>query len=224
MSSDSNYNPASRLDVSIFPGRCDPGSKLRLMTGWLRQWMIVHFADSLNIYDQKKKNVWVWRQDPNKKGEADPVSSGIVIEPNTRYDTAFTETRPAVIIKRQKWRKQRFGINDQLLGEVGPNGEMYFANYWLGAHTLFCIASEPVEAEMLAIEVYTELNEFASAFRKGVNLMRFEVTDVDEIGILEESGQSFVVPVTIAYAVEESWTLRSEAPFLQRFDAALMGL
>lgn len=194
------------------------------MTGMLRQWMILHFADPANIADPLKRNVWVWKQDPSKRGEADPKTSGIVIEPNTKYDTNFTETRPAVIIKRQKWRQQKVGINNQLLGEVGPAGETYYANYWLGAHTLFCIASKPAEAEALAIEVYAELNEFAAAVRKALGLHRFEVTDVDEIGILEESGQSFVVPVTIAYAVEESWTLRSEAPFLQRFDVALLGL
>lgn len=216
--------PQSRLDLSALPNPCQASGKLRIMTGLFRQWLILHFSDPQAIIDVNKKDVWVWRPDPLRAGEADPKTSKILIEPVGKYAKEFTDARPAVLIKRHKWTSHKVGINNQLLGAVGPGGVSYFATYFIGAHTLFCISREPAEAELLANEVYEEINQFSRAVRQRLNLFRLEVAEVGEAGILKESGQSFAVPVVVAYAVEDTWEMRREAPFFNRFDAALMGL
>lgn len=205
-----------RLAVGHLPSLCDLGPRLLTLTGLLRVWLINHFNSSDNI-ELLKLRKCVWNKDPAK--------SGIVIEKNTAWDPRKTGTRPALILKRGAWRRIRLGIGDKFLGGgSSQNGDEHYCNWWQGSHTVFAIAGEDGECEMLATEVFRELNEFGPAVRDMLGLKRFEVAEVAEIAILEEASQNFVVPVNIAYAVEESWILRQEAPFLKRIDVSLLGL
>jgi hypothetical protein len=74
-----------------------------------------------------------------------------------------------------------------------------------GGHTIFCIASESAEVEILAAEVYRELVQLGPVVRPFFNFLRFKVADIGEPSILEESKERFVVPITCAYAVQDVW-------------------
>jgi hypothetical protein len=50
--------------------------------------------------------------------------------------------------------------------------------------------------------------------------MRFAVAEVGELAILEEGRQNYVVPITVAYTVQEFWLIRQEAPKVNRIDLA----
>jgi hypothetical protein len=200
---------APRFDSTRVNSLCELGPRPLVMQGWLRLWLTGHFQKA-NLEDQDQTiQKMLWRPD---------ATTGIMIESNTRWVPELTELRPAVILKRGAWRRIRLGIADRMLGYFQIDGQEVYANLWQGSHTLFCIASKGGEVEKLAAEVYRELNEFGPAFREVLNLMRFEVTEVGEIMILEEARQNFVVPVVVAYAFTEQWHLNREVPVMRRID------
>jgi hypothetical protein len=202
-----------RLDVAVLPSVCDTGPQLLRMTGFFRVWMTYHFGTPDNVRDPDLRDrVWTY----------DVKTTGILVESATVWDPAMTERRPSIVIRRNAWRQVRIGINNQHLGANDLTGNTYHANYWQGGHTLFCIAGDGGECEKLATEVFHELNEFAPAVRAGVGLHRLEVVEVGELGKLDEARENFVVPVTMAYAIEQNWTLQQEAPFLKSIDLALL--
>jgi len=195
---------APRFDSTRVNSLCELGPRPLVMQGWLRLWLTGHFQKA-NLEDQDQTiQKMLWRPD---------ATTGIMIESNTRWVPELTELRPAVILKRGAWRRIRLGIADRMLGYFQIDGQEVYANLWQGSHTLFC-----GEVEKLAAEVYRELNEFGPAFREVLNLMRFEVTEVGEIMILEEARQNFVVPVVVAYAFTEQWHLNREVPVMRRID------
>src|SRR5262245_37510157 len=201
-----------RLDVAVLPSLCETGPHLLRMTGFFRVWMTYHFGSADNIKDPDLKDrLWTY----------DVKTTGILIESATIWDPTMTERRPSIVIRRNAWRQQRMGINNQLI-PADASGSTYHANYWQGAHTLFCIAGDGGECEKLSVEVFHELNEFAPAVRQATGLHRLEAVEVGELGKLDEARENFVVPVTMAYAIEQNWTLQQEAPFLKSLDMALL--
>jgi len=202
---------APRFDSTWVSSVCEIGPRPLLMQGCLRNWLIGHFQKAnLEDPDQTIQKM-LWKAD---------ATTGIQIESNTRYVPELTELRPAVILKRGAWRRVRLGIADRMLGYTEIEGQEAYANLWQGSHTLFCIANKGGEVEKLAAEVYREMNEFAPAYREVLNLMRFEVTEVGEIMILEEARQNFVVPVVVGYAFMEQWRLNREVPVARSVDVS----
>lgn len=202
------------LKIGNLPSLCAMGPRLLTMTGLFRVWMINHFTPGNTESEQLTRLVW----------DKDVRKTGIVIESHTAWDPQTTGATPAVVIKRQAWRKVRLGIADKLMGELPVDGIVHYTNLWEGAHTFFCVGGESGEVEMLAAEVFGELNEFADAVRSELGLMRLTVAEVGEVAILEEASQNFVVPITVGYGVQHSWRLKQELPYFKRVDAALLGL
>lgn len=207
--------PTSRLDASIF----DLCGRLPLplrMTGMFRLWMTYHFSSTSLIVDQDQaiqNAVWT----------SDPKTTGLVIESYTRWNTEETEKRPAVIIKRNAWKRLRLGIGDRMQGLTEPDGQPVYGNAWQGSHTLFCIAGRGAEAEKLAAEVFCELNEQNPVVRAANDLLRLEVTEVGDLFILDQDArQDFAVPVVVGYGFMESWRIQQEVPIANRIDLALL--
>lgn len=204
----------SRLNVRVLPNLCALGPRLINMTKLFRLWMIYHFSDSSFVQETALKNK-IWNRDPQK--------TGIAIEAHSAFDKSLTENRPGIIIKRHAWKHVRMGINNlAAMGSTTADGKQSYANLWQGSHSLFCIGGTPGEAEVLANEVFGDLNAFAPVVQVHLGLMRLEVAEIGEIATLEESGKNFVVPVDIAYALQESWRLQQDAPFLKRIDMSLL--
>jgi hypothetical protein len=168
------------------------------MTGLFRQWMVEAFSDPENLEDPDLKHL---RWDP------DPQKAGLTIESATAWEPRLTGSRPAVVIRRHGWKRIKLGIGDNLtFGTTLPDGTVARGNWWRGAHTLFCVGGTGGEAELLGTAVYREINQFAMDVLRRLDLKQLEVVEVGEAGILEEAGDStFVVPVTVAYVVEEVW-------------------
>jgi hypothetical protein len=211
--------PYPRFDQSWVSLLCAMGPRPLVMTGWLRLWLAGHFQKA-NLEDSEQSTPtdqtiqkMLWKPDN---------TTGIVIESHTRYLPEMTEKHPAVIIKRNGWKRIRLGIGDRMMGPADPTGQDVYGNLWQGSHTLFCIAGKGAETEKLAAEVYRELNEFAPIFRATLDLMRFEVTEVGELMMLDQARSNFLVPITVAYGFMESWRVNREVPLLCRLDMAIM--
>lgn len=185
---------------------CSLGMRPLLMTGFLRQVLMEHFAEKRQVED-KSLQEYLWTSG---------ADSSILIESITRWTPESAGARPALIIKRNGWRVERRGINDQLMGRPNELGNDQYSTFMTGSHTIFCLALSGGECEKLAAEVYRHLISFAPIIRQELNLHRFIVTEVGPLSGLDESEDHYAVPITVGYAHEESWTIKPHAPKLKR--------
>jgi hypothetical protein len=177
------------------------------MTGLFCDLLRRHFATENNIAPADLRNL-IWQ----KTDQTD-----ILIEPAYKWRPELTQKRPGVLIKPNAMANKKIGLaNLRQLPFVDRTGNKRFLTYWLGSHTIFCIASNGTKVELLANEVRTELSQFSEVIRSMLDLKQFGVIEVGAISILEEAQQNLVVPVTVGYAIEERWTVREQAPRLNR--------
>lgn len=205
----------TRLDTSFLQQFCTLGPRPIVMTGLLRMWLINHFSSVDNTEDQTqtiRKLVW----------QTDIKRAGIVIESVTRWTKELTEKRPAVMIKRNGWKRIKLGIGDRMQGTSDPDAQTAYGNAWQGSHTLFCIGGNGAEAETLCAEVYREINQFSQQVRAAADLLRIEVTEVGEVAELDEARQNFFVPVVVGYGFTEQWRIRQEVPIAKTLDLSLL--
>lgn len=185
---------------------CSLGPLAYVMTGVLVGMVRQHFASRDNIEDPVLRDL-VWDASEG---------SAIVIESITRWKPSASGQRSAVVIKRGAVTVESLGIDDEFQGQFLPDGRQLYGTSLRGSHTLFCLATEAGAAERLSTEVYRDLIECGSALRRDLNLLKFKVAHVDELHKVEEAMGSYAVPVTVAYAFEETWTLDAHAPRLKR--------
>lgn len=183
-----------------------------LMTGLFRDLLTKHFqADTPEAHELRHL---IWRAD---------AQSSILIESIHRWRPQTTERRPAVIIKRNAYSNRRIGIADRHQGNPADRqGNPHFSTYWMGSHTLFCIGGSGAQAELLGGEVQRYFTQNGHIIQRSLRLMRFQTTEVNPVGELEESTESFCVPVVVAYAYEESWKLVQQAPVLSRVSLSMI--
>lgn len=191
------------LNFTDLQSLCGKMPKPLLVTGILVQWLRKHFGSPWNIEDPLFKDV-IW--------SPDLASTGIIIDSVFKWNPAQTEGRPSIVIKRGPWRALNLGINNQKLPSTSGSGACCFDNIgaynllYQGSHTIFCIAGESAEVEILAAEVYREIAQLGPIIRPFFSFLRFQLADVGEPAILEESTENFVVPVTVSYGVQDIWT------------------
>lgn len=183
---------------------CSTGWRPILITGLLRDLMIRHFAEPLNIEEADLRQ-YVWREDER---------TGILIESIHRWRGDLVEKRPAVILKRNAYQNMRWGIADHV--RVDERGFCEFCTGWVGSHTVFCIHGTGASVEILASEVQRELTQFHPVIVQYLGLMRWAVTEVGAIAEVEEARESFVVPITVGWAYQENWRLELESMKIRR--------
>lgn len=177
-----------------------------ILTGLFRELLIRHFAKAEYVENPELAHL-LWQE-----GEKSPI----LIESVHRWRPETTERRPAILIKRNSYSNRRMGIGDRNQGSPTDRfGTDHYTTFWVGSHTLFCIARSGAQAELLAAEVQRELHQFHPIIRASALLHRFQVTEVGTVAEVEEATESFVVPVTVGYAYEDQWTITQEAPVLR---------
>jgi hypothetical protein len=194
------------------------------MTGIFRIWMMGHFMGPPGFRPETT---------PPNVESGDPTfqkmlwqvdeTTGIAIESATRWVPELTEKRPGIIIKRNGFQRSKLVIGDKTIMAPDNSGNYYYVNAWQGAHTLFCIANKGAEVELLAAEVYREINQFSQLVRAQLDILRLEVRQVGDLMILEEARQNWTVPVVVSYAWTENWTLNNQSAVpVKTLDMAFM--
>lgn len=178
----------------------------QLVTGLLVQWLRLHFSESPNIEDPALRDT-LWA--------LDITQTGMAIDSVFRWNPQLTEKRPGIFIKRGPWKILRYGIDDRMMIGGAPSGNYRYNTFTQGSHVIFCVANKPAETELLGTETYRELMMFAPVARKQYGFMRFVVTDVGELSLLEESAEHFVVPITVSYGCQNMWEVAPNAPKLK---------
>jgi len=184
---------------SLVDLKCPTSPTPLAVTGIFVQWMRNHFSDSANIdLNILKESVWT----------NDISTSAIIIDSVFRWKPDTTEFRPGIFVKRNPWKILRYGIDDRkMMGVNDGTCTRAYNTMFQGSHTLFCIAGESGEVELLATEVYHELIQFGPRARKHFNFLRFVVSDIGEPAILEEATENFVVPIVVSYGGQYTWTI-----------------
>lgn len=205
-------NPEDRIPrVSAL---CSYGIRPHVTTGLLRQLLIGHFADAENIAEpllrQKFEETGAWVKDENGIN-----NSGILIESITRWLPNEADNRPAILIKRNSWSWQKTGIGDKAGFDLASGANKYHG-LWQGSHTLYCLAVNGLEAELLGVEVVKFLQHFSPWIREQMSFMRFSISEVGGVSEVQEVVEGYAVPITVAYVAEEAWELQPAVPRLKR--------
>lgn len=190
------------LDSNWFTPFCGYGDNPLTITEVLVTWLRSHFSDARRFDNDKPNEAivnFVWK--PGK-------DTGIIIESASRWVPTATEHRPALIVKRNAWKRLKLGIGDRRLGDGDTESLVPYETAWDGSHTIFCITNNGPDTELLAVEVFKELVEFSQIVRSLLNLRYLSVQEVGELSLLEEARENFVVPITISYGYNSVWTVK----------------
>lgn len=202
MPSEPNWDECCPLKINLteLSALCASMPRPLLVTGIFVKWLRLHFSRP-DYIEQELLRGDIWSEDISM--------TKIIIDTVYRYNAAQVEGRPGIFVKRGPWKVLRYGIDDRkmhIMGGAGDTPTRYNVMYQ-GSHTLFCIAGEAAEVELLATEVYREFVEFGPVARMVFNFLRFTVTDIGEPSILEEATENFVVPIVISYGMQDVWQL-----------------
>jgi hypothetical protein len=220
-------NGPTLVDLEDYSSLCSTGHTPQILTGAFLRIVEQHYSTASNIEKAALKDNIV-RLDPDDTTDG-LAEKGIVIQPIYKWNPAELNHRPAIYIKRNEFRVQRYGINDGLTVGLGRDEEGnletlrgdYHTVGVLGSHTLFNIGRTGAETEVLAYETFRELQQFAPAIRRDLKLARLAVTNVTEVQKLEEYDQHFVIGVVIGWAYFEKWRIIPEAPWLKSLSIGL---
>jgi hypothetical protein len=195
---DNFAGPASSL-CSLGPGRP------QIVTGFFVELLRLHFADPASI-ENPLLQAHPWTNNP--------TTTGILIEDATVWKPELAGFRSAIVVKRGRWQFQSRAVNNQ--SAVTFEGHVEYSVPLIGSHTFYCLGREGAELELLATEVWKYLLHFQPVIRQTLQLLRFNVLDVGELGILAEATDRYAIPVPVAYSLMETWVLKEHSPLLKR--------
>lgn len=190
---------------------CSFGMRPYVMTGFLRRLLIQHYADPETIAETtirtRFRETGAWRAG---------ADTGLYIESITRWRPELAESRPGLVIKRNAWKWERVVIGG-FAGDEYVEGQRQFHGFWHGSHTIFALADNPAEAELLANETIAMLLRYSPLVTEEMELHRFIPVEIGALVQVEESTKNYAVPMTFAYVAEENWILETHAPRVKRF-------
>jgi len=199
----STVDPEDR--IRLVSNLCSLGNRPIIMTSLMRLLLIDHFCRDDDLENAE------FHERLFRYGE----ETGILIEDATVWTPEKTQQRPAVIIKRNRWQCIKRGTLDSVK-DVTAEGNTRHVKLWRGSHTLFCLAKEGAEAEILGDEVYRFFEHFGPVFRRYFGLLAFDLAYVDGPSEVEESSEHYAVPVTVGYGWDDTWLLYQRAPKIKK--------
>jgi hypothetical protein len=195
---------------------CSLGIRPQILTGYFIEHLRRHFVSPYGIEEPDLRRL-IWHRDE---------APAILIESIFNWKPQETELRPAILVKRNSYENFRAGIDDRNQGiPMDREGNESFETFWTGSHTIFCIATTGAQVELLGTEVQRQLTEAGPEVRKSLGLFKYQVKQVGPVSEIEEATENFAVPVTVAWAYSEAWTIRPVAPVFRGLTLAnLLGL
>jgi hypothetical protein len=190
--------------VSWVSNFCSFGPRPLIMDGIFCELLKQHFSDARNIeHTELTSRLFSQLAEDNE----------ILIAEHTVWTPIQAQRRLAVIVKRNQWQCVKQGTFDNTHGTT-TEGFRKHMKMWRGSHTLFAIANEGAEAQILAAEVYRYFNHFGPVFRRYFDLMLFELTEVGPVSQIQEWDDHWGIPITIGYGWSDTWILKPDEPVI----------
>jgi hypothetical protein len=204
------YGPTSAQRPSVWPDSlrymCARNWQPWIIGGTIRGILQQHFQTA--SIEHPALNQLVWRP---------ATETGILIVNEYDWTPELANKRPAIVIKRNAVRFTRLGLGDKQ-GSSKFGAVTHHTCLWVGSHTIFCISTQPLAADILACEVQRELTEFSPQMMQPdmLHLDSAAVVELGEAVEVEEYKESYAVPVTFGWAYQQNWQLEREAPVLRQ--------
>jgi len=171
-----------------------------------------------NVQDDKLDGCR-WVPSAHDALQEDPAASTILIESVYKWDVRTIGQRPALLVRRDQQAPQILGISGNRVLTMGTPSERDMQDWGYehatpvqGAHTIFAIAREAGQAEVLAQESSAHLRQFGPVFEREFGFLRFHLSQIGAVAQLKESDEHFVVPLKVEYAYYDRWKLIPVAP------------
>lgn len=197
---------------------CSQGWSPVLMTGYLRDTLIRVWSDPDGfIIPSMSQYLW---------NAAD--GNGIIIEPSYRFDPNTVGRRPAIFIKRNRVQLKPTGLSGGLIQgydgnpTIGKGSTSYRETVFIGSHTLFLVGSKAGFTEALVNETVSRMLPFLNVIQNKLNLKILLLSEIGDVSKLEEYSDSFVVPITIAWAFSQVWALTDNSLPMKAPDLSLL--
>lgn len=193
---------------------CSLSHRRLLVTGLLVQLLRAHFGNPDSIEDDRLRDrLW---SDGEVTNAATPPTGKILIEDSSVWKPQLSGQRPAIIVRPNDWTPKKISINNAS-GNTSE-GFVEYTRAYVGSHTVFVIAREGAEAELLADEAYNYLEMFGPQIRPAFHFTMFDTVHKGAPGLVKEAGDYQGVPITVAYAWTRTWVLRQHAPVLKKIN------
>lgn len=190
-----------RYDWTTLAGCCPRGVDLRCVERFLYRLVANHFVRADTICEPELKKYTF---------TDDPTTTKLRIAINSQFDLAGGERYPAIIIKRGATQSQRIVMGDlaEPREDLGENAsDSHFVRFYQGTHSLLALSNNAVECELFGQELLDLLTVVSPIVRSTLPFHDFQVSGLGELGVLDEVGNLFAVPVSVTYAYEYGWTL-----------------
>jgi hypothetical protein len=168
--------------------------------------------DGTNIINPALANYyWV----PELQGTLEEAKNQILVEEVFSWTPDKTGTRPAVLVRGNKWEDRRVTLGDKVHHMPELSGKEKYYKHVTGSHTVFVIGRTSAQTELFAREVYLYLNSFSPIILKETCFERWTVPVLDGVQELEEYEEHFVIPINLVYELSYSWKLFPVTRLLQ---------
>jgi len=178
------------------------------MDGIFCELLKQHFADATNIEQAELTS---------RLYSSTVANNNILITTPSAWTPTEAQRRLAVIVKRNGWKCEKRGFADNTNGAT-VEGFRRHTKTWRGSHTIFALANEGPETQILAAEVYRFFNHFGPVFRQYFRLLMFEVVEVGTMSQIKEWDAHWGIPITIMYGWDDTWILKPNEPVLAGID------
>lgn len=217
-------DPTTPVAVDLDPvtSLCTSQHLANVMTGMITRACQYHFSNpddfAFGEDTESGKQMledYVWTPDN--------TTTKIQIQPVWLYNPQDVQRRPAIYVKRARWRTTKLAIDDGMTvgakkdregNVVAVRGEFHTRQVD-GSHAIFCVGRSGAEAELLGQEVFEYFMSFAPVLRREMKLNFLEVSGVDDVKMLDEDAERFMTPVVLTYTFMRAWRLTQQAPWLK---------
>ena len=177
-----------------------------LLTGFFESVLQQHFFTPDGIFDDALKEV-LWRPDDVAQGTTD---SKIYIAVGLKPKKDQSNFRPAILINRGVWERQKVAMYDRDgTGDVTYGKKV---DRWNGSHSFTCLAKTYSVVEILAHEVATFFEVYGQLLANQICAEDIFVTSISAPTLAREDNETYSVTVGVQYYHHNRWSLGGMRP------------
>lgn len=225
---------ATQLDsVDLTPSEyIKRGPNSRLITGWFFQFLLWKFSTINNIEDpalRLAEYLWAPDDEANKT-----MSKGLLIKEAHRFQMRDADQRPAILIKAGAQtpdygeggtiggNRTQSHVNLLMTDGHDPNeaptlGQDVQQNFIAGEHQLMFIHKTGAAAEVLGLEVWNSLLDYATVMRRDCGLQRMQIGPISPAAPIRGYSSHWATATMLRYRYQRVSLVSQESPLLKAY-------